>query len=131
MNAILHPVLGHKKELPSATGLLVQQRFFPFLWSSLWTLFGTGIFMTLLSPRFRWLDVSTFWSQLLTAKIGLFFLLLFVSWQAGEVVRKIGAALQSQDGNAEVWHRTFETLIRRSIVLGILSLLCAAGMAVV
>ncbi|HEX9614946.1 MAG TPA: hypothetical protein VGA55_05550, partial [Bacteroidota bacterium] len=84
-----------------------------------------------LSPRFFWLDFSTFWSQLLAAKIGLFFILVFVSWQAGKVVKRIETAVQAKDGEAEAWHRTLEALIRRSIVLGILSLMCAAGMAVV
>ncbi|MEX1139628.1 MAG: hypothetical protein WEF53_09840 [Bacteroidota bacterium] len=129
MNAVLHPVLHHRHESLSPTALAIRQRFFPFLWSGLWTLFGTGLFLILLNPRFLWLDFSTLWSQLLTAKVVLFLMLWFVSWQAARVVRTIEAAIGERE-TAEAWYLTLETLIRRSIVLGIFSLLCAAGMAV-
>ncbi|MEX2116067.1 MAG: hypothetical protein WEB37_04215 [Bacteroidota bacterium] len=129
MNTVLHPVLHYRHESLSPTALAIRQRFFPFLWSGLWTLFGTGIFLTLLSPRFLWLDVSTVWSQLLTAKVVLFLLLWFVSWQAARVVRNIEASVSDPE-TSEAWSRTLEALIRRSTVLGIISLLCAAGMAV-
>lgn len=129
MNVVLHPVLHHRHESLSPTALAIRQRFFPFLWSGLWTLFGTGIFLTLLNPRFLWLDISTIWSQLLAVKVILFLLLWFVSWQAAKVVRSIEAALNNRD-EAEAWMRTLEILIRRSLVLGIVALLCAAGMTV-
>ncbi len=129
MNVVLHPVLRHRHESLSPTALAIRQRFFPFLWSGLWTLFGTGIFLTLLNPRFLWFEISTTWSQLLAAKVILFLLLWFVSWQAAKVVRKIEAALDNPD-TSEAWLRTLEVLIRRSLVLGIVALLCAAGMTV-
>jgi uncharacterized membrane protein len=130
MNTVLHPILHHRHEMLSPTALSVRQRFFPFLWSGFWTLFCTGIFLTVLSPRFLWLDVSTAWSQLLTVKVVLFLLLWFVSWQAASVVRSIEATVAEQSEEAEAWARTLETLIRRSIVLGLISFLCAAGMAI-
>jgi uncharacterized membrane protein len=129
MNVVLHPVLHHRHESLSPTALAIRQRFFPFLWSGLWTLFGTGIFLTLLSPRFLWFDISTLWSQLLTAKVILFLLLWFVSWQAARVVRKIETTIDTLE-TAQAWLRTLEVLIRRSLVLGIVALLCAAGMTV-
>lgn len=129
MNVVLHPVLHHRHESLSPTALAIRQRFFPFLWSGLWTLFGTGIFLTLLSPRFLWFDISTLWSQLLTAKAILFLLLWFVSWQAARVVRKIETTIDNLE-TAQAWLRTLEVLIRRSLVLGIVALLCAAGMTV-
>jgi uncharacterized membrane protein len=129
MNVVLHPVLHHRHESLSPTALAIRQRFFPFLWSGLWTLFGTGIFLTLLSPRFLWFDISTLWSQLLTAKVILFLLLWFVSWQAARVVRKIETTIDNLE-TAQAWLRTLEVLIRRSLVLGIVALLCAAGMTV-
>jgi len=130
MNTVLHPILHHRHETLSPTALAIRQRFFPFLWSGFWTLFGTGVFLTLLSPRFLWFDVSTTWSQLLTAKVVLFLLLWFVSWQAARVVRNIETAVSGEPETAEAWLRALEALIRRSIVLGIISLLCAGGMAV-
>ncbi len=130
MNTVLHPVLHHRRETLSPTSIAIRQRFFPFLWSGLWTLFGTGIFLTLLSPRFLWLDFSTAWSQLLAAKVVLFLLLWFVSWQAARVVRNIETSLSAEPETVEAWSATLEALIRRSIVLGIISLLCATGMAV-
>lgn len=130
MNTVLHPILHHRHEMLSPSALAVRQRFFPFLWSGLWTLFGTGLFLTLLSPKFIWLDISTLWSKLLTAKAALFLLLWFVSWQAASVVRSIEAAVSGDPETAEAWSRTLEALIRRSIVLGLISFLCAAGMAI-
>lgn len=129
MNVVLHPVLHHRHESLSPTALAIRQRFFPFLWSGLWMLFGTGIFLTLLNPRFLWFDISTLWSQLLTAKVILFLLLWFVSWQAARVVRKIETTIDNFE-TAQAWLRTLEILIRRSLVLGIVALLCAAGMTV-
>ncbi|MBI4417449.1 MAG: CopD family protein [Ignavibacteriales bacterium] len=130
MNAVLNPVLRHQGDMPSSKALSLYRRFFPFLWSSLWTMLVTGTFMALLSPRFLGFDLSTTWGQLLAAKTGLFVLLLIVSWQAVAVVRRIEAFMESDARQAEAWNRTFETLVRRSIVLGIASFLCAAGMAV-
>jgi uncharacterized membrane protein len=130
MNTVLHPILHHRHEMLSPTALAIRQRFFPFLWSGFWTLLGTGIFLMLLSSKFLWLDVSTVWSQLLTAKVVLFLLLWFVSWQAASVVRSIEASVAGEPEAAEAWARTLEALIRRSIVLGLISFLCAAGMAI-
>jgi uncharacterized membrane protein len=130
MNVVLHPILRHRHEMLSPTALAIRQRFFPFLWSGLWTLFGTGIFLTLLSPKFLWLDLSTLWLQFLNAKIALFLLLWFVSWQAASVLRSIEAAVSGEPETAEAWSHTLEALIRRSIILGLISFLCAAGMAI-
>lgn len=134
MNAVLHPVLAHQNETLTPAARAVRQRFFPFLWSSLWTLAGTGVFLAILSPRFLWLDVSTTWSQLLTVKVLAFLLLSFVSWQAAKVVRTIETVVESGGNDPELapaWFRTLERLFRRSIMLGLVALLCAAGMTVI
>lgn len=131
MNAVLNPVLRHQGVMPSPTSLALQQRFFPFLWSSLWTMLVTGIFLTILSPRFLGAELSTVWGQLLAVKSVLFLALLFFSWQGASVVRRIEESLKSDDDQAEGWSRTLETLVRRSIVAGLGALLCAAGMTLV
>lgn len=85
--------------------------------------------MAVLNPRFLGLSVSTLWTQLLAAKVFLFLLILFTSWQAARVVRRIEDSLGDAEA-AHAWEHTLETLIRRSIALGILTVLCAGGMAV-
>ncbi|GJQ19746.1 MAG: hypothetical protein HBSIN02_01010 [Bacteroidia bacterium] len=129
MNAVLHPVFRHQGAMPSPSSVALQRRFFPFLWSSLWTMLATGVFMAVLNPRFLGLSVSTLWTQLLAAKVFLFLLILFTSWQAARVVRRIEDSLGDAEA-AHAWEHTLETLIRRSIALGILTVLCAGGMAV-
>lgn len=131
MNAVLNPVLRHQGVMPSPTSLALHQRFFPFLWSSLWTMLVTGAFLTLLSPGFSGADFPTTWGWFLIVKSVLFLAILFFSWQGAAVVRRIEASLKGDDGRAEEWSRTLETLIRRSIAAGLGALLCAAGMTLV
>jgi uncharacterized membrane protein len=130
MNAVLNPVLQHQGLVTSQVSLAVSRRFLPFVWFSLWSMAVTGLLLMLLNPRFLWLDFSTDWSKLLAAKQVLFLLLAGVSWQAGKVVTKLEAAVRDANGDAEGWSLALQKLVRRSIFFGLLSILCAAGMAV-
>lgn len=130
LNAVLNPVLQHQGLIASQVSVAVSRRFLPFLLSSLWSLVVTGFLLMLLSPRFLWFDFSSEWSQLLAAKQLLFLLLAGVSWQAGKVVMKLEKAVSEKSEEAEAWGLTLQKLVRRSIVFGLLSILCAAGMAV-
>lgn len=129
LNAILNPVLRHQGMTRTETALAVTRRFMPFLWFSAWTILLTGLFLIILSPRLVWLDVSTLWSKLLLAKEILFVLLLFFSWQMKKVLGQLEKDLREEDFDG--WWRSLERLIRRSILMGLGALLCAAGMAVV
>lgn len=131
LNAVLNPVLQHQGLITSQVSVAVSKRFLPFLWSSLWSLVVTGLLLMLLSPRFIWFDLSTEWSQLLAVKQLLFLLLAGVSWQAAKVVAKLELAVGEGGEEAEGWSLALQKLVRRSIVLGLLSILSAAGMAVV
>jgi len=131
LNAVLNPVLQHQGLITSQVSVAVSKRFLPFLWSSLWSLVVTGLLLMLLSPRFIWFDLSTEWSQLLAVKQLLFLLLAGVSWQAAKVVAKLELAVAEGGEEAEGWNLALQKLVRRSIVLGLLSILSAAGMAVV
>ena len=131
MNVVLRPVLRFEGLSLTPVAGALQRGFFPFLWSSLWTLLITGVFLALMHPGFRWLDYSTLWSRLLLGKEILFLGLAFTSWQAARVVVRLQESLEQKDSNAEGWQLGFERLVRRSIVLGFLALICACGMAVV
>lgn len=130
MNAVLNPVLQHQGLVTGQVSLAVSRRFLPFVWFSLWSMLVTGLLLMLLNPRFLWLDFSTDWSKLLAAKQVLFLLLAAVSWQAGKVVTKLEAAVRDSSDEAEGWSLALQKLVRRSIFFGLLSILCAAGMAV-
>jgi len=131
LNAVLNPVLQHQGLFTSQVSVAISKRFLPFLWSSLWSLVVTGFLLMLLSPRFLWFDFSTGWSQLLAAKQLLFLLLAGVSWQAGKVVEKLETAVSEKSEDADGWGLALQKLVRRSIVFGLLSILCAAGMVVI
>jgi len=90
----------------------------------------TGLLLMLLNPRFVWFDFSTDWSKLLAAKQILFLLLAGVSWQAAKVVAKLETAVRDGSDEVEGWSLALQKLVRRSILFGLLSILCAAGMAV-
>lgn len=131
INAVLNPILQHQGLITSQVSLAVSRRFLPFVWSSLWSMVITGLLLMLLSPRFIWLDFSTGWSQLLAVKQLLFLLLAGLSWQAAKVVTRLENAVREGSGEAEGWALALQKLVRRSILFGLLSILCAAGMAVI
>lgn len=130
INVVLHPMLEHEGMTQSGFSRGVRRRFFPFVWFSLWTMLTTGVLLMLLHPRFIWFDVSSLWSKLLTVKQLSFLLLIFVSWQTARVREKLEQVGDREDEFAG-WHEGYQRLVRRSIGLGLISLLCAAGMAVV
>ncbi len=130
LNTLLLPIAAYHKETRITTVLEAQRRFLPFVWSSVWTILITGMLLMVLSPRFLWFDFSTRWSQLLVAKQVAFLLLLFFSWQAGKVLKRLDESRASDDEAFEGWRLTFQKVVRRSILWGIVALLCAAGMAV-
>lgn len=130
MNAVLHPILQHHGLGTSEVSVAVSRRFVPFVWSSLWTMVITGLLLMLLHPRFIWFDFSTDWSKLLAAKQLLFLLLAGLSWQTAKVVTRLETAVREKREDVEGWGLALQKLVRRSIFLGLLSILCAAGMAV-
>lgn len=131
LNAILHPISAYHQQTKLVTVLEAQKRFLPFIWSSLWTVFITGVLLMLLSPRFLWFEYSTTWSQLLAVKQVAFLLLMFFSWQSAKVVAKMGEAVSGEGDLFEGWRLGLQKLLRRSIAWGIIALMCAGGMAVV
>ena len=131
LNAILHPISAYHQQTKLVTVLEAQKRFLPFVWSSLWTVFVTGVLLMLLSPRFLWFEYSTTWSQLLAVKQVAFLLLMFFSWQSAKVVAKMGEAVSGEGDLFEGWRLGLQKLLRRSIAWGIVALMCAGGMAVV
>lgn len=131
LNAILHPISAYHQQTKLVTVLEAQKRFLPFVWSSLWTVLVTGVLLMLLSPRFLWLEYSTTWSQLLAVKQVAFLLLMFFSWQSVKIVAKMEEAVSGEGDLFEGWRLGLQKLLRRSIVWGIVALMCAGGMAVV
>ena len=129
-NAVLFPILQHGGLMNTPVAGALARRFLPFLWSSLWTLLITGLLLMLLSPRFVWFDYSSSWSKLLAAKQVLFLLMAGVSWQAGKVTVALEKAINEKSEDAEGWGLALQKLVRRSILFGLLSILSAAGMAV-
>ena len=129
LNVVLSPLLDQEGASHLEFAQRVRTRFFPFIWFSIWTMLTTGIFLMVLNPRFIWLDVSTLWSRLLVVKQVCFALLVFVSWQASRVNDKLEELTQKNEENSG-WREGFQKLIRRSIALGLLALMSAAGMAV-
>ena len=130
MNAVLHPILQYQGLISSQVSMAVSRRFLPFVWFCLWSMVVTGLLLMLLNPRFLWFDFSTDWSKLLAAKQILFLLLAGVSWQAAKVVAKLETAVRDGSDEVEGWSLALQKLVRRSILFGLLSILCAAGMAV-
>ena len=131
MNVVLGPVMKYEGLSLTPVAGALQRRFFPFLWSSLWTVLITGVFLASVNPRFHWSDYSDLWSQLLLGKEILFLGLAITSWQASRVVKRLQESIGKGDGMAEGWQHGFERLVRRSVVLGLFALLCAGGMTVV
>ncbi|MGH2569396.1 MAG: hypothetical protein ACRDGA_13745 [Bacteroidota bacterium] len=129
LNAVLKPVVDYRKGQQAQLNLEILKRFQPFIWSSVWPLLVTGLLLMLLSPRFIWFDVSSLWSKLLVVKQVSFLLLVFFSWQMGKVLQKLGPAMAWEE--FEGWWMAYSRLVRRSIFTGIVTLLAAAGMAVV
>ena len=131
INAMMTPVVEYHQATRSAVVLGVYKRFLPFIWSSLWSLAITGLLLMVLSPRFIWFEYSTSWSQLLFVKQIIFVLWLFVSWQTKQVYAKVEQSVDAGHEEFEGWRFALIRLVRRGIVLGIVSMLCAAGMMVV
>ena len=129
VNAVLLPVSQHEGQSRSNATLATLNRFNGFVWSSLWTALITGLLLMLLSPRFLWFDYSTVWQKLLAVKQAAFLLAGFFSWQTAKVVGRMGET-QLEPEVFESWRLTYVKLIRRTIFLGLLALLCAAGMMV-
>ena len=128
-NTVLHPLVEHEGSAHLGLVKRTRKRFFPFIWFSVWTMFATGMFLMLLSPRFVWFDFSTLWSKLLLIKQACFVLLVFVSWQAARVRERL-ENFAGPEEEEKGWREAFQKLTRRSIALGLAALLCAAGMAV-
>lgn len=131
INAVLLPVFNHDDQNRSRSLLASLKRFQGFIWSSLWTAFITGFLLMLLNPRFLWLNFSTSWLVLLAVKEISFVLVVFFTWQMSRVVSFLENAVEDSSDLFEQWRLTYIRLVRRSIFLGIASMLCAAGMAVV
>jgi len=131
LNAVLAPVFQHEGLHQRPVSIAVMRRFLPFVWFSLWSLLITGLLLMLLNPRFLWLDYSTDWSKLLAAKQVFFLLLGVLSWQVAKVVTRLEEAVRSQNEEADGWSLALQKLVRRSIFFGLLSIVCAAAMAVV
>lgn len=129
LNVVLSPLLDQEGASHLEFARRVRRRFFPFIWFSIWTMVTTGIFLMILNPRFIWFDASTLWSKLLVVKQVCFALLVFVSWQAWRVNKKLEALAQKHEEEGG-WGEGFQRLVRRSIALGLLALMGAAGMAV-
>jgi len=128
INTVLNPIAEHEGSTRSAPVLGSQRRFFPFVWSSLWTLLITGALLMLFSPKFIWFDYSTLWSKLLAIKQVAFLLSAFFSWQ----MLKVFQQMEAHSGDAEAfegWRLGFQKLLRRSIAFGLVGLMCASGMA--
>ncbi len=85
----------------------------------------------ILSPRFLWFNLSTLWLVLLTVKEASFALMGFFTWQMSRVVSSLENTVEDSGDLFEQWRLTYIRLVRRVIVLAIVSLLCAAGMTVV
>ncbi len=131
LNAILNPVVEYEKATRSSVIIAIQRRFQPFVWSSLWSLLITGFLLMLLSPRFLWFDFSTTWSQLLAVKVFSFLVLGFFGWQQAKVLERIVETVGKEDEVFEGWRRGYHRLVKRSIGIGLVALLSAAGMMVV
>lgn len=131
LNAVLHPVSVYHGQTRIVTLLESQKRFLAFAWSSIWTVLITGFLLMLLSPRFLWFEYSTVWSQLLAVKQIAFILLMFFSWQSAKVLARMEEAVPGDEDVFEGWRLSLQKLLRRSIVWGIIALMCAGGMAVV
>lgn len=131
LNAVLNPVVEQQKAAESNLVLALQKRFLPFIWFSVWTMFVTGILLTLLSPRFLWLDYSTTWSKLLAVKQVSFLLMVFFSWQTAKVFANMERSAGGETQQFEGWRLAFSKLVKRTIFFGLLTLLCAGGMSVV
>ena len=131
VNVVMMPVLHHEGLSRSTAVVAILGRFSSFIWSSLWSVLITGALLMVLSPRFIWLDYSTVWLKLLGVKEIAFLLLCFISWQSSRVLRQLEQALNQPEQVFESWRLTAIKLIRRSIFLGIVCILCSAAMAVV
>lgn len=127
LNAVIVPVLRNETGSRDRVSTLVK-RFMPFVWFSLWTLFFTGLFLAILSPRPIMLDFSTMWSALLFIKGILFVVTIFFSWQTKKVLERIDKLPDGEEVAA--WFHTLETVMRRSALAGLAAVLCAAGMGV-
>ena len=130
LNVVMLPVLQYEGQGRSKALVATLNRFRGFIWSSFWTALITGILLMLLSPRFLWFDYSTTWQKLLVVKQTAFLLTGFFSWQTAKVVDRLEESLNEPGDVFESWRLTYVKLIRRTIFLGILALLCSAGMAV-
>jgi len=130
-NAVMIPVLHHEGLSRSKAVLAILLRWSGFVWSSFWTALTTGLLLMVLSPRFIWFDFSTAWLTLLGVKQAAFLFIWFLTWQTSRVLVQLEKALEGVDETFESWRLTYIKLIRRSIFLGIICILCAAGMAVV
>ncbi|HEY5614737.1 MAG TPA: hypothetical protein VIL52_01850 [Bacteroidota bacterium] len=131
LNAVIKPIIDYDKAVRTALHLKIQKQFLPFIWSSLWPLLVTGVLLMLLSPKFIWFDYSTWWSRLLAVKQVSFLLLLFFSWQLGKVFIQMEQAVEGTKDEFEGWWLAYSKLVKRSLVAGIVALLCSAGMMVV
>lgn len=131
LNAVVKPIVEYDKATRSALHFKFQKQFLPFIWSSLWPLLVTGALLMLLSPRFIWFDYSTWWSKLLLVKQICFVLLLFFSWQIGKVLPQMEKALAGESDEFEGWWLAYSKLVKRSLAVAIVAILCSAGMMVV
>lgn len=130
LNAVLMPIAEYENQARSALVAATQRRFQAFIWSSLWVLLTTGFILMLLSPRFLWFDYSSTWSQLLAVKQVAFLLLAFFGWQMAKVLGRMEEASKENDETFQGWWLAYRALLRRSVAMGIVGLLCSAGMMV-
>jgi len=130
MNAVMNPVLEHANETRSDATLAVQKRFFGFVWMSLWTMAATGILMMLLSPQFRWFDLSSPWQKLLAVKELSFLVMAFFSWQAKKVFEQMERSSSREDDSFDGWRLAYRKLLRRTVAVALIAFLSAAAMVV-
>ena len=128
-NAVARPITEHHRATRSTLSVEILRRFQSFIWSSVWPLMFTGLLLMLLSPRFVWFDYSTSWARLLAVKQVALLLLFFFAWQMGKVGRKLQGEIEGEQFDG--WWMAYTKLVKRSILVGIVALLSAAGMMVV
>lgn len=131
LNAVWKPVVEHQDAAATRLNLETVMRFQPFVWSSLWPLLVTGLLLMLLSPRFIWFDVSTWWARLLALKQVAFLALAFFAWQMMKVVAHLEKAGENHPEEFAGWWLAYAKLVKRSIVAGSIALLSGAAMMVV
>ncbi|MEE9225163.1 MAG: CopD family protein [Bacteroidota bacterium] len=113
----------------------MHNRFMPFIWTSVWTIFVTGFVMMLLSPRFVWFEYESAWSRFLLGKQLCYAVMIGLTVSSDRAWRRIKALSQAEHGGdsspqIDQARRRFVRSSRRNIAFAILALLFTAGLDV-